>query len=115
MKFLLDGLPSSIKDSLGEFTSARELWLKIEEDYQGKVQGKQLEEEIEPDPIHEEVDQVLAKDDGNLMKDSEDAKEKFLYIIKNSVTVPTRFPTSTYIEVNEKELTKAKDHMVDSF
>ena len=115
LKFLLDGLPSSIKDSLGEFTSARELWLKIEEDYQGKVQGKQLEEEIEPDPIHEEVDQVLAKDDGNLMKDSEDAKEKFLYIIKNSVTVPTRFPTSTYIEVNEKELTKAKDHMVDSF
>ena len=26
LKFLLDGLPSSIKESLGEFTSARELW-----------------------------------------------------------------------------------------
>ena len=45
LKFVFDGLPSSIRDSLGEFTSARELWLKIEEDYQGKVQGKQLEDE----------------------------------------------------------------------
>jgi hypothetical protein len=45
LKFLLDGLPSSIRDSFGEFTSARELWLKLEEDYQGKVQGKQLEDE----------------------------------------------------------------------
>ena len=42
LKFLLDGLPSSIKESLGEFTSARELWLKLEGDYQGKVQGKQI-------------------------------------------------------------------------
>ena len=40
LKFLLDGLPSSIRDSLGEFTSVRELWLKMEGDYQGKVQGK---------------------------------------------------------------------------
>ena len=45
LKFLLDGLPSSIKENLGEFTSARELWLKLEGYYQGKVQGKQLEDE----------------------------------------------------------------------
>ena len=43
--FLLDGLPSSIKESLGEFTSAKELWLKLESDYQGKLQGKQVEDE----------------------------------------------------------------------
>ena len=30
LKFLLDGLPVSIKESLGEFTSAREIWLKLE-------------------------------------------------------------------------------------
>ena len=47
LNFLLEGLPSSIRDSLGEFTSARELWLKIKEDYQGKVQGKQLEDKQE--------------------------------------------------------------------
>lgn len=33
LKFLLDGLPSSIRESLGEFTSAIELWLKLEADY----------------------------------------------------------------------------------
>ena len=49
------------------------------------------------------------------MKDLEDAKENLLYIIKNFVRVPTHFPPSPYIEVSEKELTKAKDHMVDSF
>ena len=32
LKFMLDDLPSSIKESLGEFTSARELWLKLEGD-----------------------------------------------------------------------------------
>ena len=47
LKFLLDGLPSSIKENLGEFTSARELWLKLEGDYQGKVQGKHIEDEQE--------------------------------------------------------------------
>ena len=40
VKFLLDGLPSSIRESLGELTSARELWLKLEANYQGKLQGK---------------------------------------------------------------------------
>ena len=73
LKFLLDGLPSSIRDSLGEFTSARELWLKLEEDYQEKVQGKQLEDEqeTESDPIYDEVDKVLAEDEGKLITDSE--------------------------------------------
>ena len=47
LRFLLDGLPNSIRESLWEFTLARELWLKLEEDYQGKLQGKQLEEEQE--------------------------------------------------------------------
>ena len=30
LKFLLDGLPTSIRESLGEFTSTRALWLKLE-------------------------------------------------------------------------------------
>ena len=49
------------------------------------------------------------------MKDSEDAKEKLLCIIKNSVRVPTHFPPSSYIEVSEKDIIKAKDHVVKSF
>ena len=50
LKFLLDGLPSSIRDSLGEFTSARELWLKLEGDYQGKIQVKSIEDEPKTEP-----------------------------------------------------------------
>lgn len=46
--------------------------MKLEEDYQGKVQGKQLEDEqeTEPDPIYEEVDQALVKDEGESIKNS---------------------------------------------
>ena len=65
LKFLLDGFPSSIRESLGEFTSARELWLKLEVDYQGKLQGKQFEDkqESELDPIYGEVGKALAEDE----------------------------------------------------
>ena len=72
---MLDGLPSSIRENLGEFTSAKELWLKLEGDYQGKIQGKQIEDEpeTEPDPIYDEVDKVLADDENKLMNDSKDA------------------------------------------
>jgi hypothetical protein len=53
LKFVLDGLPNSIRESLGGFTSAKVLWLKLEEDHQGKMQGKQLEEEEQEQNAHE--------------------------------------------------------------
>ena len=30
LKFIFDGLPSSIKESVGEYTSANDLWSKLE-------------------------------------------------------------------------------------
>ena len=30
LKFLMDGLPSSMKESVGEYTSAKDLWFKLE-------------------------------------------------------------------------------------
>ena len=36
LKFILDGLPSSIKENVEEYTSARDLWLKLEKEYQNK-------------------------------------------------------------------------------
>ena len=78
LKFLLDGLPSSIRQSLGEFTSARELWLKLEGDYQGKLQGKQVEDEqeTEPNPIYGEVDKALDEDERKLMKVSKNVERE---------------------------------------
>ena len=96
LKFLLDGLPSLIRESLGEFTSARELWLKLEGYYQGKQQGKQIEDEqeTEPDPIYGEVDKALAEDEGNLMKDSEKAERELQNIVKDAKNIYTGFITA---------------------
>ena len=33
LKFVLDGLPSLVKESVGENTSAKDLWFKLESDY----------------------------------------------------------------------------------
>ena len=30
----MDGLPSSMKESVGEYTSAKDLWFKLESEYQ---------------------------------------------------------------------------------
>ena len=40
LKFILDGLPSSIKKNVGEYTSAKDLWSKLEKEYQSKRQDK---------------------------------------------------------------------------
>ena len=37
LKFILDGLPSSIKKKVEECTSTRDLWLKLEKEYQIKL------------------------------------------------------------------------------
>ena len=113
----MDGLPSTIKDSLGEFTSARELWLKLEEDYQGKVQGKQLEDEqeTEPDPIYDEVDKALADDERKLMNDSEDAENELEnIIIKDAKKIYTGFNTVSEIRIRETDFAPIKNHVVDS-
>ena len=34
LKFLMDGLPSSVKESVGEYTSTKDLWFKLGSEYQ---------------------------------------------------------------------------------
>ena len=36
LKFILDGLPSSIGENVEEHTYTRDLWLKLEQEYQNK-------------------------------------------------------------------------------
>ena len=38
LKFILDGLPSSIKKNVEECTSAKDLWSRLEKEYQSKLQ-----------------------------------------------------------------------------
>ena len=37
LNFLVDGLPSSVKESVGENTSAKDLWFKLESEYQKTI------------------------------------------------------------------------------
>ena len=34
LKFLIDGIPSLVKESVGEYTSTKYLWFKLESEYQ---------------------------------------------------------------------------------
>ena len=46
LKFLMDGLLSSIKESIGKYTSAKDLWFKLEEEHQRRSQDKEKEAEV---------------------------------------------------------------------
>ena len=48
LKFLMDGLSSSVKESVGEHTSAKNLWFKLESEYQrGRQDIKKSKKDIE--------------------------------------------------------------------
>jgi hypothetical protein len=44
LKTILSGLSSPIKDSMGQCTSAKDLWLKLEETYQSKKEKEKIED-----------------------------------------------------------------------
>jgi len=95
LKFLLDGLPSSLKESVGEFTSAKDLWFKLESEYQkAKPEPEKADQKSEDKPPEElnqeedkqeedsskgmnscdydslcdEIEKVLANDDEAMLK-----------------------------------------------
>ena len=88
LKFLMDGLPSSVKESIGEYTLAKDLWFKLESEYQKeRLEPKKIDQESEDKPLEElkqekdsskgmnscdydslcdEIEKVLADDDEGL-------------------------------------------------
>ena len=46
LKFLMDGLSSSVRESVGKHTSAKALWFKLESEYQGRNQDTNIEVEV---------------------------------------------------------------------
>ena len=59
LKFLMDGLSSSIQESVKDYTSAKDLWFKLEE-YLKKSQDKEKEAEVKDEKQEEK--QVQASD-----------------------------------------------------
>ena len=65
LKFILDGLPSSIKKNVEECTSAKDPWSKLEKEYQSKLQDmKQNAEEKSTEDIKQKAmkDTVIHED-----------------------------------------------------
>ena len=59
LKFILDGLPNFVKKSVGEYTSAKDLWSKLEKEYQRKRQD--TKKNVEENPT-EDVKQEAKQD-----------------------------------------------------
>ena len=101
LKFLMDGLPSSVKESVGEFTSAKDLWFKLESEYQkARPEPEKTNQELEDKPLEElkqeedsskgmnscdydslcdEIEKVLADDDEAMLK----AKQRIINYVCN--------------------------------
>ena len=61
LKFLMDGLPRSVKEGIGECTSAKDIWFKLEDEYKKERQdieqeNQEAEIKITEDIKHEELD-----------------------------------------------------------
>ena len=60
LKFLMDGLSSPIKESIGKYTSTKDLWFKLEEEHHRRGQDKEEEAEVKEEKQEEK--QVQASD-----------------------------------------------------
>ena len=56
----MDGIPNLVKESVGEYTSTKYIWFKLEREYQkARPQPKKIDEESIDNPmeeIHQEED-----------------------------------------------------------
>ena len=54
LNFLMDGLRSSVKESVGEYTSAKYLWFKLESEYQKARPEPEKTEDKPPEELNQE-------------------------------------------------------------
>ena len=67
LKFLMDGLPRSVNEFIGECTSAKDLWFKLEDDYKKerrdtKQDNQEVEMKTTEDANHEDLDSSKCMD-----------------------------------------------------
>ena len=72
LKFLMDGLPSLVKESVGEYTLTKDLWFKLESEYQkARPRPENTDQESEDKPT-EDINQ---EEDSNKGMDSCDCND----------------------------------------
>ena len=137
MNFLTDGLPISVKESVGEYTSAKYLWFKLESEYQKARLGfektaqeskskhpKEVNQEEEKqevdsskgmdsfdcnDSMCDEIEKVLAEDDEDLSKAAQEMHLTLINIDLRANWVLNK------VNLNHSEFTRFKKRILDSF
>ena len=79
LKFIIDVLPSSVKESVGEYTSAKDLWFKLESEYQKERPKPEKPDQESWDKPPKEVNQEEEKQEKDSSKgmDSCDCNDSF--------------------------------------
>ena len=60
----MDGLSSSIQESVKDYTSTKDLWFKLEEEYQKKNQDKEKEAKVKDEKQEEKQVQASNTSEG---------------------------------------------------
>jgi hypothetical protein len=80
LKTILSGLSSPIKESMGQCTSAKDLWLKLEETYQSKEEKEEIEDHsikiIKGKESSKNLECIISKCDNSTKEDLEDISNK---------------------------------------
>jgi hypothetical protein len=80
LKTILSGLSSPIKESMGQCTSTKDLWLKLEETYQRKEEKEEIEDHsiniIEGKESSKTLECIISKCDNSTKEDLEDISNK---------------------------------------
>jgi hypothetical protein len=80
LKTILSGLSSPIKESMGQCTSAKDLWLKLEETYQSKEEKEEIEDHsikiIKGKESSKTLECIISKCDNSTKEDLEDISNK---------------------------------------
>ena len=87
LKFLMDGLTDTVKESVGEYTSSKYLWFKLEGEYQKeRPKPEKTDHESEDKPL-KEVNQEEEKQevDSNKGMDSFDCNDSLCDEIENKL------------------------------
>ena len=131
LKFLMDGLPSSVKESVGENTSAKDLWFKLEREYQqARPEPEKTNQESEDKPPEElnqeedsrkgmnscdyndslcdEIEKVLADNDEGISKVSQE-----IHLTLLNIDLGAKWFMNT-INMNHSDFTKFKKKILDS-
>ena len=87
----MDGLPSSVKESVGENTSAKDLWFKLEREYQkARPEPEKTNQESEDKPPEElNPEEVKQEEDANKGMDSCDCNDSLCDEIEKVLEGPS--------------------------